>query len=120
VSEGRLAAWRRGRHAESLAAIMLTLKGYRLLQRRFRVPAGEIDLIARRGRLIAFIEVKARRNRTEAAESVSLHQRRRIENAAEAYLARHPDLVGCNIRFDAILVTPRRLPLHLTDAWRPE
>ena len=120
MSDERQAAWRRGLRAESLAALLLRLKGYRILQKRFRVPAGEIDLIARRGKLIAFIEVKARNSRADAAESISPHQRRRIAAAAAAFLARRPDLAGCDMRFDAVLVAPRRMPLHLADAWRPE
>lgn len=114
----RRAAEARGRRAETLAALLLRLKGYRILARRFRVPAGEIDLIARRGRLIAFVEVKARSSHTLAAESISPRQQQRIAAAAAVWLGRRPDLVHCDTRFDAVLVAPNRPPVHLVDCWR--
>jgi putative endonuclease len=120
ISEERIAAWRRGRRAETLAALLLRLKGYRVLDRRFRVPAGEVDLIVRRGDIIAFVEVKARATRADAAEAISPHQRRRIAAAAAAWLGRRGDLAGCDVRFDAVLVAPRLLPQHLADCWRPD
>ena len=120
ASDRRRRAEHRGRRAETLAAWLLRAKGYRILARRFRVPAGEIDLVARRGRMIAFVEVKARGSRTDAAEAVSPQQRRRIAAAAAAWLARHGGDADCDIRFDAVLVAPRRFPLHLTDCWRPD
>lgn len=104
-----------GRWAERAASIYLALKGYRILARRFRSPAGEIDLIARRGRLVVYVEVKARRG--EPA-SVSARQRRRIRRAAEHFLKLRPELASCEQRFDAILIGRALLPTHLTDAWR--
>ncbi len=85
-----------------------------------RTSTGEIDIVARRGRLIAFIEVKVRAGIAEAAESLSVRQRQRIARATEAYLARDPSLADLDVRFDAMLVTPWRLPVHLADAFRPE
>jgi putative endonuclease len=120
VSNSRQAAERRGRRAETLAAWLLRAKGYRILAQRFRVAAGEIDLIARRGRTIAFVEVKARADRTAALEAVSPQQRRRIAAAAEGWLARHGDAADCTLRFDVVAVLPGRLPTHLADCWRPE
>lgn len=120
MTETRQAAERRGRRAETLAAWLLRGKGYRILDRRFRVGAGEIDLVARRGRTIAFVEVKARASHAAAAEAVSPMQRRRIAAAAHAWLGRHPACAGCDLRFDAVLVAPRRPPRHVPDAWRPE
>lgn len=114
----RRAAQVHGLRAETLAAWRLRLAGYRVLARNFRVPTGEIDLIVRRGNVLAFVEVKARPSYDLAAEAVQPHQQRRIRNAALAFLARRPDLAGLSPRFDVVLVTPRRLPRHVCDAWR--
>ncbi|HSV29649.1 MAG TPA: YraN family protein [Candidatus Omnitrophota bacterium] len=118
----RLAARQRGRRAESLAALWLRLKGYRILARGSvtgrGTGAGEIDIVARRGRVVAFVEVKARPSRDEALEAITAAQRRRIMRAAETFLSRHPELAGCDMRFDAVLVVPNRLPRHISDAWR--
>lgn len=118
-SPSRRNAWLRGNRAEFLAAILLIMKGYRILARRMRLPVGEIDLIARRGKVVAFVEVKARATPDAAAESITPATRRRIEAAARGWLARRPDLAGLSIRFDAVLISPRRWPHHITDAWRP-
>jgi putative endonuclease len=120
MSEKRKKAWRYGRLAETAASALLILKGYRVLDRRVRTPAGEIDLVVQRGNLVAFVEVKARRNHAEAAESLGPRQRERIARAAEAYLAGHPPLAGCDVRFDVVLMGSSGLPAHLEDAWRPE
>jgi putative endonuclease len=116
---------RRGAHfyglrAESIAALVLRLKGYRILARRFVVNGGEIDLIARRGGSIAFVEVKARADLEMAAISISATKRRRIARAARVWLARNPWAVGLTLRGDAILVAPRRLPRHAPSAYRLE
>ena len=115
----RQAAERRGRGAERLAAALLRLKGYRILARGFRLPVGEIDLIARRRGIVAFVEVKRRGDMTGAIESISSRQRRRIAHAAEAFIAGRPELAALSLRFDVVLVAPRRLPRHILDAWRP-
>ncbi len=116
----RRAAERRGRRSERIAAISLILKGYRILAARVRTPAGEIDLIAQHGRLIAFVEVKARKTEAQALEAVSASARNRISRAAELWMSRRGDLVGFDQRFDIITVTPYRWPRHHKDAWRPE
>ncbi len=116
----RRRAWRFGRLAETASATLLRLKGYRILERRYRNPFGEIDLIARRGALVAFVEVKARDDVATAAEALGSRQQRRVVRAAEAYLAHHPELAGLSLRFDLILVGYRTLPRHLPDAWRPD
>ena len=113
-------AFQRGHLAELLCLWHLRLRGWRVLARRFRVPSGEVDLIARRGRVLAAIEVKARPNIAAAAESISPRQRRRIARALAHFLATRPDLARLDVRFDVMLVTPRRLPRHLVDAWRSE
>ena len=116
----RQRAERRGRLAESLALWRLRLSGWRILARDWRSPVGEIDLVARRGRVLAVIEVKSRADAAAAAEALTRRQRRRIARAAEAFLLAHPDLAALDLRFDVMLVAPRRRPRHLPDAWRAE
>src|SRR5437868_4924519 len=106
----RQVAFRTGLSAESRAAMLLIAKGFRILARRWRSPVGEIDIVARRRRLLVFVEVKARETFDEAAWSVTDRQRARIAAAAEAWLARYPDESIQDMRFDAILVAPRSLP----------
>jgi len=108
----------RGRHAETLCAWHLRLGGWRILARRFRSPTGEIDIVAKRGRRVVFIEVKARADAGTAAESLSARQRQRIFRAAEHFLKLHPEHAGAELRFDVMLVAPWRLPVRLADAWR--
>ncbi len=84
------------------------------------MPSGEVDLIARRGRMLAAIEVKARDSLATAAASISTRQRRRIARALDHFLALRPDLARLDIRFDVMLVTPGRWPRHIADAWRNE
>lgn len=101
-----------GRRAESRAALWLRLKGYRILAQRVRTPVGEIDLVVRRGRTLAFVEVKARSNLTQAAEAIDTRNRQRIFRAANMLLARFAE--HCEVvRFDAVLIAPGRLPRHL-------
>lgn len=107
----------KGRWAELAAAALLLLKGYRILARRFRSPVGEIDLVARRGRRLAFVEVKSRATHDAAAWSVTPRQQQRIARAAEAWLKRHPRHAACEIGFDVVLVSPRARPRHLRDAF---
>lgn len=111
-----------GARAETWAVAWLRLKGYRILARGHvagrGTGAGEIDIVARRGRLVVFVEVKARASLDQAAQAVSIRQRRRIARGAEAFLARRPDLAGLDIRFDSVLIAPYNLPCHIVDAWR--
>ena len=116
----RLAAETRGRRSETLAAWALRLKGYRILGRRLKTPLGEIDIVARRGGVVAIVEVKARRTGGDAAEAVSPRQQQRLVRAATAFLGRHGNLAGLAVRFDVMLVRPWRWPEHLADAWRPD
>ncbi|MFN4283589.1 MAG: YraN family protein [Alphaproteobacteria bacterium] len=118
MSETRRRAIRIGRRGETLAVWRLRLAGWRILARDWRSPAGEIDIIARRGRLVLFVEVKARGDLLAAGEAVGARQRSRIAAAAALFLARRPELAGCDARFDAMLVAPWRWPVHLPDAWR--
>ena len=117
VDAGRQVAFRFGLSAESRASAYLLAKGYRIVARRFKTPVGEIDIVARRGRLLVFVEVKARADFDAAAEAVSERQRRRIIAAAEAWLAKNPDDALREMRFDVVLVAPGRLPRHLQAAF---
>ena len=93
--------------------------GWRILARRYATPVGELDIVAKRGALIAFVEVKYRREQQGILETISAHQRRRIENAATIFLSRHPKWRKLSLRFDLMVVSPWRWPNHLPDAWRP-
>jgi putative endonuclease len=114
------AAFRLGVSAEGRAALLLAAKGYRELARRWKSPVGEVDLVMRRGRTLVFVEVKARPKLDDAAWSVLPRQKRRVVAAAEAWLAAHPEYAGYDIRFDAVLVAPGRLPRHLAAAFEAE
>lgn len=118
----RAAAERRGRWAETLCVWSLRLRGWRILERRRAgrrgLGVGEIDIVARRGRVVAFIEVKARARARDAVEAVTAAQRARIVRAAEIFIARAPQAAGCDARFDVMTVSGL-LPLHMADAWRP-
>lgn len=117
-ASARQAARARGRRAESLAALWLRCKGYRVVARGYCVRGGEIDVIARRGATLAFIEVKHRAAHGTAAEAITAAKRRRILIAARHWLAAHPAHARLAARFDAVLVAPGRLPVHVADAWR--
>ncbi|MCO5144917.1 MAG: YraN family protein [Aquamicrobium sp.] len=109
----KLRHYRRGHRGEWLAALALMLKGYRILARRHRTKLGEIDLIARRGDLVLIVEVKVRPTLVEAMESVQRLNERRIEAAADLWLARQPDHARLALRFDMVAVVPRRWPVHV-------
>jgi putative endonuclease len=117
MARDRRAAERQGHRAETLAALYLQLKGYRLIARRFKTPVGEIDLVMRRGRLIVFVEVKARRTADEAILAVSPTARRRILRAADWFIASRPEAADFGVRFDVVALSPRRWPHHLRDAF---
>ena len=113
----RQVAFRLGISAESRAAAYLVAKGFRILARRWRSPVGEIDIIACRRALLIFVEVKARASFDDAAWSVTDRQRSRIAAAAEAWLARQDDHSFRDMRFDAVLVAPGRIPRHIQGAF---
>ena len=117
ASPARVAAFRTGLSAESRAAAFLIAKGYRILAKRFRTPHGEIDLVAKKRNLLAFIEVKARASLDEAAYAVTPRQQARIIDAAQGWLVAHPEHAEFELRFDAILIAPRHLPRHLLAAF---
>ena len=106
-----------GRQAEFLCRLALRLKGYQILAARYRTPLGEIDIVAARGGTIAVVEVKARSSRDRAAAALSPQQQARLQRAAQYLLAQRPELAGATLRFDLMLVTPRRWPEHIPSAW---
>lgn len=107
-----------GRRGEALAAWFLRLKGYRILETRYKTPIGEIDLIARRFGTTAFIEVKSRRSAALEGEALSVVNTRRIVRAAEYYISRHPRLAQASLRFDVIFLAPRMWPRHMKNAFQ--
>lgn len=113
----RRSRFRLGQIAEIRAALALIFKGYRISARRYKVKGGEIDLIARKGDLVAFVEVKARATVEAAMEAVGPQTQRRIESAADHWLRRQPDHARLSSRFDIVAVLPRRWPIHVPDAW---
>ena len=117
--ERRRQRWRRGRRAEAWAVFWLRLKGYRILARNFRVPVGEIDVIAGRGRILALVEVKARADLATALAAVAPRQWQRIARAATWFAAADRRAADRDWRFDLMVIRPWRRPRHLADAWRP-
>src|SRR5262249_568356 len=113
----RQIAFRTGISAESRAAAFLIANGFRILARRWKSPVGEIDIVARRRSLLIFVEVKARERLDDTAWSVTDRQRLCIVAAAEAWLARYPDDRIRDMRFDAVLVAPGRIPRHIPSAF---
>jgi putative endonuclease len=122
--EKKQRAYRYGLSAEKLAGWYLRFKGYRILAERYRNGGGEIDIVAKKGRTLIAVEVKARRTLAECEESVAPWKQQKIARAAEGLLAGHgmkPSLANPeehDIRFDVIWVAPRRWPVHIKDAWR--
>jgi len=105
----------RGRAGEFAAIALLIGRAHVILARRFKTPVGEIDIVARRGKRIAFVEVKQRPTRALCEAAITADTRRRVRRAADLWLARHPRHQSLDIGFDVIFVTPWRLPVHLRD-----
>jgi putative endonuclease len=113
----KLAAYRRGFAAEYKAALYLLLKGYRISAMRYRTKSGEIDIIARKGDLVAFVEVKARKSLGAGVDAVGYETMRRIRTASDHWLARQKDFSRLSFRFDIMVVPPFRLPRHIKNAF---
>ncbi|MCC5996760.1 MAG: YraN family protein [Oceanicaulis sp.] len=113
----RRAAERRGRRAEALAALWLQLSGWRILDRRARTGAGELDLVARRGGVLAFIEVKERSSLEAGLEAVGPRQRARLIRAGSLWQSRRSDLAAMQPRYDLIVIAPWRWPRHQAAAF---
>lgn len=106
-----------GRRAENWAGLFLQLKGYRIVARRAKTPVGEIDLIVRRGDLLAFIEVKTRSFSSQEGDALMAVNRRRIVRAAQTWLMRRPELTSLTMRFDVIFLAPFAWPRHIVNAF---
>lgn len=117
MRERRVRAYRSGLLAETIAATLLRLKGHRIVARRYRTPVGEIDLVALKGRRLAFVEVKRRKTAEDAAWTLPAKQRRRIVRAAQYWLAGHPDFAGHDIAFDVVLTAPWAWPRYIANAF---
>ncbi len=115
--DARRAVYHRGIRAEHFAAIFLRLKGYGVLERRFKTPVGEIDIIARRGNTLIFVEVKERTVMHAALESITPRMKARIASAARYYVAAHPACAAMDMRFDVIATQGLRIR-HLDNAWQ--
>ena len=107
-----------GRDGERRAAFWLRAKGWQILDGRVKTPAGEIDLVAKRGKLVAFVEVKWRRNKDELDHAIDQPRLSRVAAAAEAVAHRYAQ-DGEDIRIDVILLAPGAFPRHIANAWQP-
>ena len=116
----RRRAYLRGLGAEGRARLWLRLKGYAILARRYRTPLGEIDIIARKGRVLCFIEVKARASLDLARAAIGPAQQQRILRAAAFWIGRNRRYAEFDMRFDAVLVAPGRWPRHIAGAFTDE
>jgi len=117
MRQARVKAYRRGLFAETVAALLLRLRGHRIVAQRYRTPVGEIDLVALKGRRLTFIEVKRRKTADNAAWTLPAKQRRRIVRAAQYWLAGHPDFAGHDIAFDVVLAAPWAWPRYIENAF---
>lgn len=97
--------------------MFLMARGYRILAMRYRVRAGEVDIIARRGEVIAFVEVKARRDLMVAIDAVTFASQNRIRAAGDHWLARQPDAARLSLRYDIVAIVPWMWPRHIEDAF---
>ena len=110
-------AERRGRGAETIACWYLRMRGWRILARRARVPGGEVDIVAKRGRTLAFVEVKARGTDDAAAFALDEWRLRRVAVAVQRLMPRYMNGVD-EVRIDAIFIVPFRWPRHLENVWQ--
>lgn len=113
----RRKAHQKGKRAEFVARVWLRLKGYRIMEKRYKTKMGEVDIIARKGSLIAFVEVKARDEVQVALDAISWDSQNRIEAAAERWLQNQSDFGELSWQFDVVAVLPRRLPKHFQNVW---
>lgn len=122
-AQTRLARYKKGIRAERWAQAKLRLSAYGVLTQRYKTPFGEIDVVARRGKTLVYVEVKARANVQAALSAVSSQQQHRIVQAAQHFIAQYPEYAHHTMRFDVMCVVPRPfwLPriIHVQDAWRP-
>lgn len=114
----RKRAYLKGQQAEQIAAFYLRLKGYKILENRFKTPGGEIDLVASKGKTLVAIEVKRRATLEEASMALTSFQQQRIQRALLYYLRRTSSPL--DLRFDVILISPWKWPCHIRGAWVPQ
>lgn len=112
------AARRSGRRAEALAVAWLMVKGYRILGFRLKTPQAEIDVLAKRGAVLAVVEVKSRTSLEVALDTVTFDQRDRLRRAGAQLAANRPGLSACAVRLDLMALAPGKLPRHIPDAWK--
>lgn len=117
VKQTRRKAYARGHKGEALAAFFLALKGYKILQKRYKTTVGEIDLIAQQGERLVFVEVKTRPDFETGAEAITARQKKRVIRAAQYFIASHPGMAQWPMRFDVILYIPPLKLHHIRDAW---
>jgi putative endonuclease len=103
--------------AEFKAKSFLRYQGFSILAERFKTPLGEIDIIAKKGNLVIFVEVKLRKTVDAAAEAIHARNQSRVRSAAELYLQQYPEYNQCEMRFDALVMAPGGWPEHITDAF---
>jgi putative endonuclease len=115
--KARDAARNFGSAAETIATLWLRARLYSILARNYRVQGGEIDIVAKRGSVVAFVEVKARGDLEDAAIAITPQKQRRISRAADRWIAAHPWAMNCTLRADAIFIAPGKLPRHLENAF---
>lgn len=115
----RIAAERRGRRGEGLAALWLQVHGWRVLARRVKAGVGEVDLVVRRGRVVAFVEVKWRRTVAELDLAIDERRLARVADAATALAPRYVRPTD-DMRIDVLLLAPGRWPRHIVNAWQPK
>jgi putative endonuclease len=117
---------KQGRKAEARVASYLRLRGYKILETRFRTAYGEVDLIARKGKTLAFIEVKQRATQKAVEDAMDWRTEQRVMTAAEIWVARNfaimPDDFEMRFDFAAIIgvVTPVSRVRYLKNAFRPD
>lgn len=114
---GRIKAERRGRFSEYVAALYLLMKGYRIVAMRYRSRGGEVDIIARRGEVVALVEVKARGSAEKAIDAVGFASQQRIRSAGDHWLSRQRDATALSVRCDIVAIVPGRWPKHFMDAF---
>jgi putative endonuclease len=107
----------KGMLAETVAALFLRMKGWRIMERRYRTHVGEIDIVAKRYGVVAFIEVKFRRKTEDAAEAIDRINQSRVRRAAELYLMKHTEYTTFETRFDVVIMAPNTLPEHIENAF---
>lgn len=117
TQDARRAARAYGLKAEAMATLWLRARLYTILDRNYRINGGEIDIVAKRGRTVVFVEVKARGDFDDAATAITPQKQRRVSRAANRWVATHPWAMDFTLRADAIFVAPGKLPRHLENAF---